>query len=154
MALALDLLTHADALPPSASHETEIRTMTKVPLAGQGRPLDEDDQLLRLIAQHDEPAFRKLVERHIDRAFGLALRILRNAADAEDVVQDSMLKVWTHRGTWQEGKARFSTWLYRVVTNRCLDLRRRPRTEDMESAPELVNRHHELTHPATAPLVA
>jgi RNA polymerase sigma-70 factor (ECF subfamily) len=108
MALALDLLTHADALPPSASHETEIRTMTKVPLAGQGRPLDEDDQLLRLIAQHDEPAFRKLVERHIDRAFGLALRILRNAADAEDV----------------------------------------------ERAPELVNRHHELTHPATAPLVA
>lgn len=103
------------------------------------RPLDEDDHLLRLIARHDESAFRRLVERHVDRAFALALRILNNQADADDVVQDVLLKVWTTRGSWQEGKARFSTWLYRVVTNRCLDLRRRPRTEDMDAAPDLAD---------------
>jgi RNA polymerase sigma-70 factor (ECF subfamily) len=100
------------------------------------RPLDEDDLLLERIAGHDEAAFRALVERHVDRAYGLALRILRNPSDAEDVAQDVMLKVWTQRGNWQAGRARFSTWLYRVVTNRCLDLHRRPRTEDIERVPE------------------
>lgn len=103
------------------------------------RPMDRDDELLELITQGDEGAFRELVERHVDRAYALALRILRNGADAEDVVQDTLLKIWSHRGTWQSGRAKFSTWLYRVVTNRCLDLRRRPKTEDMDAAPEVVD---------------
>ncbi len=103
------------------------------------RPLTEDDCLLRQIAQGDERAFRSLVERHVDRAYALALRILRNPTDAEDVVQDVMLKVWSNRGSWQEGRARFSTWLYRVVTNRCLDLCRRPRTSDIDTAPEMAD---------------
>ena len=103
------------------------------------RPRDHDDILLAAIARSDERAFRELVERHIDRAYALALRILRNGADAEDVVQDTMLKVWKQRGTWQAGKARFSTWLYRVVTNRCIDLCRRPRTSDIDDAPEVAD---------------
>ena len=103
------------------------------------RPMDRDDELLALIAGGNESAFRELVERHVDRAYALALRILRNGADAEDVVQDTLLKIWSHRGTWQTGRAKFSTWLYRVVTNRCLDMRRRPKTEGMEEAPEMVD---------------
>lgn len=103
------------------------------------RPMDRDDELLELITQGDEGAFRELVGRHVDRAYALALRILRNGADAEDVVQDTLLKIWSQRGTWQSGRAKFSTWLYRVVTNRCLDLRRRPKTEDMDNAPEVVD---------------
>jgi RNA polymerase sigma-70 factor (ECF subfamily) len=47
-----------------------------------------------------------------------------------------MLKVWTHRGQWEPGRAKFSTWLYRVVTNRCIDLRRRPRTDNVDAVPE------------------
>lgn len=104
--------------------------------AAPTRPADQDDLLLDRIAHDDERAFRTLVERHVDRAYGLALRILRNATDAEDVVQDALLKVWTQRGNWQPGKARFSTWLYRVVTNRCLDICRKPRTTDIDDAPE------------------
>jgi RNA polymerase sigma-70 factor, ECF subfamily len=94
------------------------------------------DTLLALIGKGDESAYRLLVERHIDRAYGVALRILDNPADAEDVVQDVFLKVWTHRGRWEGGKAKFSTWLYRVVTNRCIDLRRLPRNEELEAVPE------------------
>ena len=105
------------------------------------RPRNEDDELLLRIGQNDEAAFRALVERHVDRCYTLALRVLRNAADADDVVQDVLLKVWQNRGTWQAGKAKFSTWLYRVITNRCLDLRRRPRTEDMDNAPEQADDH-------------
>jgi RNA polymerase sigma-70 factor (ECF subfamily) len=110
-----------------------------VPTAAPERSRDDDDILLDRIARHDERAFRQLVERHVDRAYGLALRILRNAADAEDVVQDTLVKVWSNRGTWQTGKARFSTWLYRVVTNRCIDLCRRPRTSDIDDAPEMAD---------------
>lgn len=99
----------------------------------------DDDELLRRIGQNDEGAFRMLVERHVDRAFALALRILDNRADADDVVQDSLLKVWTHRDRWECGRAKFSTWLYRVVTNRCIDLHRRPRSEDVEAVGEVAD---------------
>jgi RNA polymerase sigma-70 factor (ECF subfamily) len=101
--------------------------------------VDEDKDLLDRLAENDEIAFRGLVERHIDRAYAIALRILGNAADAEDVVQDTMLKVWTHRGRWQHGRAKFSTWLYRVVSNRCIDLRRKPRTENVDAVPEVAD---------------
>jgi RNA polymerase sigma-70 factor, ECF subfamily len=100
---------------------------------------DEDKDLLDRLATGDEAAFRLLVARHIDRAYAIALRILSNAADAEDVVQDTMLKVWTHRGRWQHGRAKFSTWLYRVVSNRCIDLRRKPRTENVDVVPEVAD---------------
>lgn len=100
---------------------------------------DSDDVLLERIAGNDQNAFRLLVERHIDRAYGLALRILNNRADAEDIVQDTLLKIWLHRGRWESGRAKFSTWLYRVVTNRCIDYRRQPRTEDLEQVPEVAD---------------
>lgn len=98
-----------------------------------------DDDLLARIGNDDQAAFRLLVERHIDRAYALALRILKNAADAEDVVQDTMLKVWTQRGRWEGGRAKFSTWLYRVVTNRCIDLRRQSRTDGMDDMSEFAD---------------
>jgi RNA polymerase sigma-70 factor, ECF subfamily len=100
---------------------------------------DEDKNLLDRLAAGDEVAFRLLAERHVDRAYAIALRIVGNSADAEDVVQDTMLKVWTHRGRWQHGRAKFSTWLYRVVSNRCIDLRRKPRTENVDAVPEVAD---------------
>ncbi|MGJ4891523.1 RNA polymerase sigma factor [Bradyrhizobium sp. HKCCYLR20261] len=100
---------------------------------------DEDKELLDRLATGDELAFRLLVERHVDRAYAIALRIVGSAADAEDVVQDTMLKVWTHRGRWQHGRAKFSTWLYRVVSNRCIDIRRKPRTENVDVVPEVAD---------------
>lgn len=101
--------------------------------------IDEDKDLLDRLALGEEAAFRLLVARHIDRAYAIALRILSSSADAEDVVQDTMLKVWTHRGRWQHGRAKFSTWLYRVVSNRCIDLRRKPRTENVDVVPEVAD---------------
>ena len=85
-----------------------------------------DDGLLAHIADGDRRAFAMLMDRHIDRAHALARRVLNNRSDAEDVVQDAFLKVWQKAGQWQPGRAQFSTWLYRVVVNRCLDLKRKP----------------------------
>lgn len=95
-----------------------------------------DEDLLARMQDDDADAYRLLVARHIDRAYGLALRILRSPADAEDVTQDAFVKAWLHRHSWQAGRAKFSTWLYRVIVNRCIDLRRMPKSEWLDDMPE------------------
>jgi RNA polymerase sigma-70 factor (ECF subfamily) len=139
MTYALDIWAPVEATPAVVTTPPLAAAMpSEAPSDGAAapRPLDDDDRLLDRLAANDQAAFRLLVERHIDRAFSVALRVLGNSADAEDVVQDTMLKVWTHRGQWQQGRAKFSTWLYRVVTNRCIDLRRQPRTDNVDAVPE------------------
>src|SRR6266700_5602608 len=146
MSYAADVWAPAEAeITTTVPAEEIVPMMPSVPLAPDCTPVaadvvfDEDSELLDRLAADDETAFRLLVERHIDRAYAIALRIVGNAADAEDVVQDTMLKVWTHRGRWQHGRAKFSTWLYRVVSNRCIDLHRKPRTENVDAVPEVAD---------------
>jgi RNA polymerase sigma-70 factor (ECF subfamily) len=105
------------------------------PTAAPATELD-DDALLERMKADDSEAYRILVERHVDRAYALALRTLRNPADAEDVAQEALVKAWTHRHSWQPGKAKFSTWLYRVVFNRCIDLKRMPSSACLDDVAE------------------
>jgi RNA polymerase sigma-70 factor, ECF subfamily len=98
--------------------------------------VDGDAELLRAIADGDRAAFDRLSQRHLDRAYGVALRMTGSRADAEDVVQDVFLRLWLKPDSWRPGQAQFSTWLYRVVVNRCLDLKRRPRGTDLDSIDE------------------
>ena len=95
-----------------------------------------DEALLELMRADDVEAYRALVERHMNRAFGVAMRVLKNPTDAEDVAQDAFVKAWTNRHRWEAGRAKFSTWLYRVVVNRCIDLRRLPSEEWIDDVPE------------------
>jgi RNA polymerase sigma-70 factor (ECF subfamily) len=83
-----------------------------------------DEELMRRVARGDEPAFRMLVRRSVPPSIGLARRILANTADAEEVVQEAILRVWTTAPRWRP-EARFRTWLYRVVVNLCLNRKRR-----------------------------
>ncbi|MBD8891318.1 sigma-70 family RNA polymerase sigma factor [Labrenzia suaedae] len=128
---------------PSVKNELGLEDELKAGAGGSAgaRSLNllavSDEELLELIRRDSEVAFRTLIDRHVDRGYAVAYRILRNASDAEDVVQDAFLQVWTKRAVWQAGRARFSTWLYRVISNRCIDLLRRPKVETMETLPEL-----------------
>jgi len=97
---------------------------------------ESDDGLLAYIANGDRRAFALLMDRHLDRAASLARRVLNNRSDAEDVVQDAFLKVWQKAAQWQPGRAQFSTWLYRVVVNRCLDLKRKPVNAALDNVAE------------------
>ena len=99
---------------------------------------DSDEALMALVARGDEPAYRLLTRRHLPAMLGLARRILGNTADAEDVAQEAMLRVWTHAPRWQP-LAAFRTWLTRVVVNLCLDRKRRARWVDLDAAGEIAD---------------
>jgi RNA polymerase sigma-70 factor (ECF subfamily) len=85
-------------------------------------PTDHD--LMARAARGDERAFRILAERHAGAAFRVARRILSSEALAEDVVQEALLRVWTHAPRWRP-EAAFRTWLYRIVVNLALNAKRR-----------------------------
>lgn len=95
-----------------------------------------DEELLDRMRLDDVEAYRTLVERHIDRAYAVAMRVLKNPADAEDVTQDAFVKAWINRHRLDAGRAKFSTWLYRVIVNRCIDKQRLVKTEWLDDVEE------------------
>ncbi len=86
-----------------------------------------DAALLVLFANGEPAAARDLTRRLAPRAFGVAFRMLGDRAEAEDVAQEAMMRLWRMAPDWRPGGAQVSTWLYRVVVNLCLDLKRRRR---------------------------
>lgn len=78
-----------------------------------------DEDLVARAAAGDEAAFEALVERHQHRAYGLARRLVGSDSDAQDVLQEAFLSVHRKLGSFR-GDSRFSTWLYRIVTNAAL----------------------------------
>jgi len=89
--------------------------------------LPTDAEAISRAQRGDHAAFRVLVERYQQRLYRLALRILRDEEMARDALQEAFLKVYASLGRF-EGRSSFYTWLYRVVLNLCLDLRRRDRS--------------------------
>ena len=83
-----------------------------------------DEQLMCDVAKDDERAFEELVRRYGDRVYGLAFRFLRNAAAAEDVAQDTFLRVFTNRQKYKP-TGKFSTWILTITANLCRSLGRR-----------------------------
>ena len=76
-------------------------------------------------------AFEELVRRHRLATYRVALRMLGDENDAEDATQDAFVQAWRNLGGFRADAA-FSTWMYRIVTNRCLNmLRARRRTEPL-----------------------
>jgi RNA polymerase sigma-70 factor, ECF subfamily len=76
-------------------------------------------------------AFEELVHRHRLATYRVALRVLGDESDAEDATQDAFVQAWRNLGGFRADAA-FSTWMYRIVTNRCLNmLRARRRTEPL-----------------------
>jgi RNA polymerase sigma-70 factor (ECF subfamily) len=100
---------------------------------------DPDETLVRKIANGDPKAAEQLVHRHIAVMTAVARNMLGDAAEAEDVAQEVFLKVWTHAGKWQPGKAKFQTWMHRVAINLCYDRLRKRREVYLDALPEQVD---------------
>ncbi|MGW7450922.1 RNA polymerase sigma factor [Streptomyces sp. NPDC054787] len=127
--------------PPGAAHPRQAapRPVADVPAAPErsGGALP-DDLLAVRAAEGDDDAFAVLVRRHSGRLTALAYHLLGNRPDAEDAVQEAFLSAWRQLPEFRHG-AGFGTWMYRIVTNRCLNaLRRRPPALPLDAVPEPV----------------
>ena len=97
--------------------------------AGRHDAFPSDDELLAAYSRGSSAAARQIMERHGTGVLRLATRMLGNRADAEDVTQEVMLRLWKLAPDWRSGRAKVSTWLWRVTVNLCMDrLRRAGRT--------------------------
>src|SRR5262245_64025589 len=119
------------ARPPGATREP---AQSDAPDAGPA-----ESELVDRARRGDHEAFRTLVERYQDRVYGLARRILRDPERARDAVQDGFLKAYAGLPRF-EGRSGFYTWLYRLVFNQCIDMKRRDRSSRHEEWDEEIAR--------------
>ena len=94
------------------------------------------EALLALYANGDRAAARSLTLRLTPKVLGHAYRMTGNRAEAEDIAQEAMLRLWKIAPEWRQGEAKVTTWLYRVVANLCTDRLRRARNAPLEAAGE------------------
>jgi RNA polymerase sigma-70 factor, ECF subfamily len=99
-----------------------------------------DEELMTRVAAGDQPAFRMLMTRHMQRAIRIAQGIVGNATDADDVGQDAFLRVWRAARSFDGRMARFTTWMHQIVVNLAIDRARRPRSEPIDEAGEIADR--------------
>jgi len=96
---------------------------------GARRPRDysdfPDEALLALAAREDEEALAQLYDRYSRLAYGLALRIVRDQALAEDAVQDAFMTVWRTAASFRADRAKPTTWILTLVHRRAVDVVRR-----------------------------
>lgn len=118
--------------------------MSAIELTGAAgmSPQRQEWKLIELLRRGDDEAWEKFIERHQDMIYSLALNILGDVSDAEDVAQDVFLSAYRSIGKFQ-GKSMLSTWLYAIARNLCLNRLRKKRTireekldEDVDSLPE------------------
>lgn len=99
-------------------------------------PYDEDAALMLRVVRRDERAFAALVSAHFPRVFRLCRRTINDDAEAEDIAQEVFLKLWAQPAAWSPEGARFTTWLYRVATNACIDRLRKKMPEPVDTIPD------------------
>ncbi len=97
---------------------------------------EADDDLMLRVAERDGEAFRVLVDRHADIAFRIACRIIGDSVEAEDIAQESLLRLWNNADKWSPGGSGVAAWLSRVATNLCLDRLRRKKRMSEEDIPD------------------
>ena len=95
-----------------------------------------DDALLVLYANGDASAARALTLRLTPKVFGHAFRVLGDRAEAEDVAQEALIRLWKQATDWRQGEAKVTTWLYRVVASLCTDRLRKGRGVALDAIPE------------------
>lgn len=101
-----------------------------------GPPEPDEDALMVRVAARDGQAFRVLAEGHNVMLHRLAYRLLGDAAAAEDITQETLLKLWEQAARWTGSGPGVGAWLRRVATNACLDRLRRTKFISGNEIPE------------------
>jgi RNA polymerase sigma-70 factor, ECF subfamily len=115
------------------------------------RQLERSARLMELLARTalaDQAAFEQLYRLTSSHLYGVAMRILRESAAAEEVLQESFVNVWHHAGTYVAARSQPLTWLTSIVRNRCLD---RLRKRDVETV-SIDDEEHAMTIADRSPM--
>ncbi len=108
-----------------------------------GADVPSDPQLVQRVARGDHAALGQLIERHQQRVFSLSYRVLGRWDQAEEAAQEVFIKVYRSAGKYRP-EALFTTWLYRIVVNHCLDMKRKAARMPMAVSQEQIDRMGEL----------
>ena len=98
---------------------------------------DPDADILPRLARHDPAAMGLLMDRHLTSLKSMAWHMLGDEMAAEDIAQETFIRAWNQAPDWQIGRARFSTWMYRVAKNLCLDRLRKKSEVYTNEVPEI-----------------
>lgn len=96
--------------------------------ASGGRRMLTDEQIMAAIAAGDQRVYADTVRQHSRAIAFYAWRMLGRQSEAEDVTQETFLRLWTQASRWQPDRAGISTWLHRVAHNLCIDLMRKDKS--------------------------
>jgi RNA polymerase sigma-70 factor (ECF subfamily) len=94
----------------------------------QMQKFENEPELLRQAQRGDQRAFSLLIKKYESTVYGFAFKVCRNEGDAAETLQDTFVNVYRKLDQFN-GKAKFSTWLYQIVTNNCLMKRRKSKLD-------------------------
>ena len=124
---SLPVMTKAAAQPGARNGK-----LTQAQIDARAQQRTEDDELIREAQRGDRSAFDALVRQYEHQVLRLALHLTGSEQDAEDIYQEAFLKAYRYLGNFRF-ECSFYTWMYRIVTNLCLDQLRRRKTRREES---------------------
>jgi len=113
--------------------------------------MDPESELVAASQQGDWEAFGRLIVIHQERIYGLAIRMMNNHHDAEDIVQETFLLAYRKLNGFR-GKSSLGTWLYRIAVNLCLSKARKKKPLEMEE--EEISRLPDHEHRSSLSLLA
>jgi len=111
-------------------------------------------KLLSRVAMRDQAAFRELYQLTASKLLAVSMRMLRDQARAEDVLQEAFIGIWKTADRYAIEKSQPMTWLINIVRNRTIDALRSPRREDSltvedDAGSHVLARYSEITRPPT-----
>lgn len=120
-------VTAANARSASSVRHMDARSVAPEAAIVGRTALNEatDDRLVSLAARGRQDAWTVIVERHLTSLVGYAWYVLHDRAEAEDIAQETFMRLLDKVATWRPDEASLRTWLHRVATNLCIDKRRK-----------------------------
>src|SRR5689334_9245585 len=97
-------------------------------------------EVLRKAMAGDSHAFRHVVEEYQGFAYAVAFRFLRDEDDAEDITQEAFIRLWKNMDRYKQD-IKLTTWLYRIVTNLCLDFKKTAHSKQRKNTMDMLNAH-------------